>query len=139
MCLAVNKLVLLTLCIFAIMFVSDDASAGSLGTPIPAEGEDWEIDEYTYVWDETIIIHDWILKAESTGNLKLDNVILYAEGNVEFEKKVEIFNSNITINKQDNEDGVSISDTLDIRNSSCLLYTSPSPRDGLLSRMPSSA
>ena len=26
-----------------------------------------------------------------------------------------------------------------IRNNSCLLYTSPSPRDGLLSRMPSSA
>ena len=25
------------------------------------------------------------------------------------------------------------------RNNSCLLYTSPSPRDGLLSRMPSSA
>ena len=124
MCLAVNKQVLLTLCIFAIIFVSDDASAGSLGTPIPAEGEDWEIDEYTYVWDETIIIHDWILKAESTGNLKLDNVILYAEGNVEFEKKVEIFNSNITINKQDNEDGVSISDTLDIRNSSLSLNSS---------------
>ena len=26
-----------------------------------------------------------------------------------------------------------------INSSSCLLYTSPSPRDGLLSRMPSSA
>ena len=27
----------------------------------------------------------------------------------------------------------------DSHNNSCLLYTSPSPRDGLLSRMPSSA
>ena len=27
----------------------------------------------------------------------------------------------------------------DVRISDCLLYTSPSPRDGLLSRMPSSA
>ena len=27
----------------------------------------------------------------------------------------------------------------DVQLSSCLLYTSPSPRDGLLSRMPSSA
>ena len=26
-----------------------------------------------------------------------------------------------------------------VRNTICLLYTSPSPRDGLLSRMPSSA
>ena len=31
-----------------------------------------------------------------------------------------------------------LSDTINIRNY-CLLYTSPSPRDGLLSRMPSSA
>ena len=29
--------------------------------------------------------------------------------------------------------------TLDDPNMGCLLYTSPSPRDGLLSRMPSSA
>ena len=29
--------------------------------------------------------------------------------------------------------------TLDFQHRSCLLYTSPSPRDGLLSRMPSSA
>ena len=28
---------------------------------------------------------------------------------------------------------------LGLRSNSCLLYTSPSPRDGLLSRMPSSA
>ena len=28
---------------------------------------------------------------------------------------------------------------IDIKSSTCLLYTSPSPRDGLLSRMPSSA
>ena len=31
------------------------------------------------------------------------------------------------------------SDTKQLLNNSCLLYTSPSPRDGLLSRMPSSA
>ena len=32
-----------------------------------------------------------------------------------------------------------IEDGIDTRNYGCLLYTSPSPRDGLLSRMPSSA
>ena len=31
------------------------------------------------------------------------------------------------------------SDVLEVSILSCLLYTSPSPRDGLLSRMPSSA
>lgn len=123
-CYAVKKLSLLILCTFAIIFVSESATAGSIGTPIPAEGEDWEIDEYTYVWDETIIIHDWVIKAESTGNLKLDNVILYAEGNVDFEKKVEIFNSNITVNKQTVQDGFYIRDTLDIRNSSMALNSS---------------
>jgi hypothetical protein len=34
---------------------------------------------------------------------------------------------------------VDFSGHVSIRDSSCLLYTSPSPRDGLLSRMPSSA
>ena len=34
---------------------------------------------------------------------------------------------------------VSHVDTLTAPDSACLLYTSPSPRDGLLSRMPSSA
>ena len=29
--------------------------------------------------------------------------------------------------------------SFDAKNNHCLLYTSPSPRDGLLSRMPSSA
>ena len=32
-----------------------------------------------------------------------------------------------------------INDLADIDSNICLLYTSPSPRDGLLSRMPSSA
>ena len=35
-------------------------------------------------------------------------------------------------------DATQLADTL-FRNVPCLLYTSPSPRDGLLSRMPSSA
>ena len=35
--------------------------------------------------------------------------------------------------------GESIEDTAKILSNFCLLYTSPSPRDGLLSRMPSSA
>ena len=34
---------------------------------------------------------------------------------------------------------VSIKELLNDKNINCLLYTSPSPRDGLLSRMPSSA
>ncbi|MDE0742061.1 MAG: hypothetical protein OSB59_05700 [Candidatus Poseidoniia archaeon] len=38
-----NKLALLLLCISAIIFSSDSATAGSIGTPIPADGEDWEI------------------------------------------------------------------------------------------------
>ena len=35
--------------------------------------------------------------------------------------------------------GFASAKALSFRNDSCLLYTSPSPRDGLLSRMPSSA
>ena len=43
----------------------------------------------------------------------------------------------------DTEDHISIEEPLEInlkyKDGNCLLYTSPSPRDGLLSRMPSSA
>ena len=35
--------------------------------------------------------------------------------------------------------GKPVSEALQLTNRACLLYTSPSPRDGLLSRMPSSA
>ena len=38
----------------------------------------------------------------------------------------------------DTADNASV-DSADLNNNTCLLYTSPSPRDGLLSRMPSSA
>ena len=34
---------------------------------------------------------------------------------------------------------ISIGDRTNVQDGTCLLYTSPSPRDGLLSRMPSSA
>ena len=37
------------------------------------------------------------------------------------------------------KDAVQHEDIMENLNNSCLLYTSPSPRDGLLSRMPSSA
>ena len=36
-------------------------------------------------------------------------------------------------------DSISLGIDVPVRHSGCLLYTSPSPRDGLLSRMPSSA
>ena len=36
-------------------------------------------------------------------------------------------------------DNIWVNDHLAIPHDACLLYTSPSPRDGLLSRMPSSA
>ena len=42
--------------------------------------------------------------------------------------------------KQRGEDDINLALLTDgLRSESCLLYTSPSPRDGLLSRMPSSA
>ena len=37
------------------------------------------------------------------------------------------------------ENGISIDTQQELISEFCLLYTSPSPRDGLLSRMPSSA
>ena len=46
-------------------------------------------------------------------------------------------NSSIFLQRE-REDSSCLTDE-DVKNVDCLLYTSPSPRDGLLSRMPSSA
>ena len=57
------------------------------------------------------------------------------------EKSFETFSQKIAYQFNDEEQvitGVAISANTPIFRS-CLLYTSPSPRDGLLSRMPSSA
>ena len=48
----------------------------------------------------------------------------------------QIFESDIAIKGDRIE---KIASSIDAESKSCLLYTSPSPRDGLLSRMPSSA
>ena len=44
-----------------------------------------------------------------------------------------------SVNNTNNAGFVTEWDAADVLNVTCLLYTSPSPRDGLLSRMPSSA
>ena len=51
-------------------------------------------------------------------------------------EKIETLSKHIKQFKKDKHSSVGL---LRAVNRSCLLYTSPSPRDGLLSRMPSSA
>ena len=72
------------------------------------------------------------LKDENLGSLKFSN------------KTISIEISNSSGSDQIAQSPVSsqsqnVSNTTTNESSSCLLYTSPSPRDGLLSRMPSSA
>ena len=64
--------------------------------------------------------------------------------NEELKKRTEDMNNILdymdTLNEIDTENVEELYNVHDMNNSlSCLLYTSPSPRDGLLSRMPSSA
>ena len=49
---------------------------------------------------------------------------------------IELWNDDLTTHQ---EAGGSLRDVTQALSDSCLLYTSPSPRDGLLPRMPSSA
>ena len=51
-------------------------------------------------------------------------------------RELEALAQDISVELQERELRVNCEDAL---NNHCLLYTSPSPRDGLLSRMPSSA
>ena len=63
--------------------------------------------------DKVSFISEWILIAEGLSDVQVRSITNSVEGELREKAKVE-----------------------PIR---CLLYTSPSPRDGLLSRMPSSA
>ena len=66
----------------------------------------------------------------------------YLEGNVDKQRGKGVFKKSILALKQLNSLGYGIKDKgllLNLVYNPCLLYTSPSPRDGLLSRMPSSA
>ena len=53
--------------------------------------------------------------------------------------KVKAFNRSINKAEPLKDFGAEISNSIGELVKACLLYTSPSPRDGLLSRMPSSA
>ena len=62
---------------------------------------------------------------------RLDKVLVSKlEGYSRTQIKTLILNGNVSLNGKEIKDPSYIT---------CLLYTSPSPRDGLLSRMPSSA
>ena len=77
-----------------------------------------------------------ILSGMSTGKLEVNRKLM-----ISFEAEV-ISKENSTIEIDTNAECVCDENTEKksiLLNSSCLLYTSPSPRDGLLNRMPSSA
>ena len=65
----------------------------------------------------------------------LSSVLAVTWGAVEYKSYDRQLNFDGVSMLEDDEDDVPITEQL----KTCLLYTSPSPRDGLLSRMPSSA
>ena len=68
-------------------------------------------------------------------NKEAEESFLFSNSEMNYE---EIFRA-IQLNNQSLDNPYEDIENLQILNSNCLLYTSPSPRDGLLSRMPSSA
>ena len=78
--------------------------------------------------------------AEHSWNIHTDSGV-----NVDFDDFEEIRKDGYPYESRDFADYISTvfeslhNEDAKIMNNSCLLYTSPSPRDGLLSRMPSSA
>ena len=109
-----NKLVWLIFVFTAILFTSDEISAGYIGVPPPDDGEDWEIDEFTYVWDETINVKD-ITVSEDSGTFKLQNVTLDITGKVIIEANTEWISSNITHNTTTNSNLINLKDSLLIK------------------------
>ena len=70
-------------------------------------------------------IQDYTQSSESSFVTNIDTFIAQAENRLFFDIDVPDFHKNVTGTMT--------------QSNTCLLYTSPSPRDGLLSRMPSSA
>ena len=59
--------------------------------------------------------------------------------NFDFIKQCNNHGAQVNIIPQQNRESINLSGINALIVTGCLLYTSPSPRDGLLSRMPSSA
>ena len=73
-----------------------------------------------------------IEKKLRTGKIKLNKKKVKSSTKVTLNDKVELFN--LDFKEKSNHKKINFRPS-----NTCLLYTSPSPRDGLLSRMPSSA
>ena len=74
---------------------------------------------------DKLLVKEELLENESDNDAFVEDQEMYIDDFSSFSQ------DEINLSPKNDED--------DTRNTSCLLYTSPSPRDGLLSRMPSSA
>ena len=81
---------------------------------------------------EEMVLKNAKLKASTLSDLKPDVLVLGSDTTVALGEQV-------LSKPTDMEDARCMLQMLSGRIHTCLLYTSPSPRDGLLSRMPSSA
>ena len=71
-------------------------------------------------------------------NPNQDSSTKYIEHNVQYEKWTTVLDAILDV-KNNHDHSVGVRYSCRQAACGCLLYTSPSPRDGLLSRMPSSA
>ena len=95
-------------------FIVGETEAGSNGDS-PQDGEDWIITQDTELWDEEISVKDIIVNLGS--KLKLDNVSLSAEGEIEIRGETTWLNSTIYHQQGIATDNISIYNKLEIINS----------------------
>ena len=109
-----KKLVWLIFVFTVILFTSDEISAGYIGVAPPEDGGDWEIDQFTFVWDETINVRD-ITVSEGSGTFKLQNVTLNITGKVIIEDNTEWISSDINHKTTTNSNLINLKDSLLIK------------------------
>ena len=94
--------------------------------------------QYAFVGDESILkkVKPLMGKVPSLKGIYVFDTIPGASG---FSASLPVLSDDDRADIRSRKEAVMENDLATIIYTSCLLYTSPSPRDGLLSRMPSSA
>ena len=115
-----SKMYILGALIFVSLFISSNVEAGCNGSCDVSNGEDWNVELDTHLWDDTIEINN--LNVNNGASLKLENVSIDINNHVTIRGHTEWIESNISLIQSERSDNVSIYSSLIILGSEVNIY-----------------